>query len=113
MDEYFTELIDKYDNIVESVKEGVYDLYQRGEGSSSDGEMEKYVKGVIEGLEKEANELDTKFKNEEDEKMREVHKQLRDRCRLASDDVRTDYGGKAKYAEATKAFKEERERLWH
>ena len=42
--------------------------------------------------------------------MREVYKKLRYRCWLASDDVRTEYGGKAKYAEATKAFKEQRER---
>lgn len=61
IDDYFTELIDKYNNIVGSVKEGVYDLYQKVEGN--DGEMGKYVKRVIKNLEMEASELDTKYKN--------------------------------------------------
>ena len=39
--------------------------------------------------------------------MREVYKNLRDRCRLASDDVTTEYGEEAKYPEATKALREE------
>lgn len=42
--------------------------------------------------------------------MSELYQELRDRCRLASDDVRTKYGGKAKYSAATKVFRKERER---
>ena len=53
IDEYFTELIDKYDSIKTSVRECIYDLYQKGEGD--DGGLAIYVKEVIKGLEKEGN----------------------------------------------------------